>query len=126
MGLRILVADDDIDVCLLVAEVMRRRGHLVTTVADGEQALAAALADPPDVAVVDLMMPGLDGYRLTAALASDARTAHVPVVVLTARAGGIDRKFAFKSGARAFVRKPFAAQDLAEQVSAAAANGAHA
>ena len=116
MGLRILVADDEIDVCLLIAEVLRRHGHLVTTIGDGEQALRAAIADPPDVAVVDVMMPGLDGYKLTRALAEHPQTSGIPVVVVTARAGGMDRDFAFTSGARGFLRKPFSNKDLAEQV----------
>lgn len=120
VGLRILVADDEMDVCLLIAAVLRRQGHLVTTVGDGAQALRAAVSDPPDVVVADVMMPGLNGYKLTQALARDPQTRHIPVVVVTARAGGVDRDFAFTSGARAFLRKPFSNRVLAEQVSSVA------
>ena len=121
MGLRVLVADDDIVLCLLVSEVLRRDGHTVTTVGNGEQALDAAFAAPPDVAVLDVMMPGLDGYRVARALRQDPRTAHVPVIVLTARAGGMDRDFAFTSGATGFLRKPFDRRELSKRVRSAAA-----
>ena len=112
-----LVADDEMDVCLLIAAVLRRQGHLVTTAGDGVQALRAAISDPPDVIVADVMMPHMDGYKLTQALARDPQTRDVPVVVVTARAGGVDRDFAFTSGAKAFLRKPFSNKVLAEQVS---------
>jgi two-component system, OmpR family, response regulator MtrA len=103
----VLVADDDEDIRRLVVMKLRSAGHEVTAVGDGDAALAAATADPPDLAVLDLMMPGLSGVEVCTALRADPALAHVPIVLLTARAQERDQAEGLAAGADAFLSKPF-------------------
>ena len=80
----VLVADDDEDILQLVSFRLERAGYTVVTAADGQQALAAARQHQPDLAVLDVMMPGLNGYEVTRQLRADPATAAIPVILLTA------------------------------------------
>nr|BFE59067.1 SpoIIE family protein phosphatase [Dactylosporangium thailandense] len=114
---RVLVADDNAD----MRDYLRRLldpGYEVTTVADGTAALAAARAQPPDLIVSDVMMPGVDGLALVAALRADPRTAGVPVMLLSARAGQEAAVEGLSAGADDYLVKPFAAQELLARVRA--------
>ena len=84
---RVLVADDNADMREYLARLLRSAGYRVTTVTDGQAALDAVRSDAPDLVISDVMMPRLDGLGLVAALRADARTAAVPVLLLSARAG---------------------------------------
>jgi CheY-like chemotaxis protein len=112
----VLVADDDEDIRALVELRLERAGYRVRTVETGDEALAAALAEPPDVAVVDVTMPGLDGYELTERLRARAATRDLPIVLLTAHAWPEAREAGLRAGATAFVTKPFRAQELHAEV----------
>ncbi|SFL80339.1 SpoIIE family protein phosphatase [Geodermatophilus ruber] len=114
---RVLVADDNADMREYLLRLLTPY-HDVRAVADGRQALAAALADPPDLVVSDVMMPGLDGMQLLAALRADARTARVPVVLLSARAGEEAAVEGLAAGADDYLVKPFSAQELIARVGA--------
>jgi DNA-binding response OmpR family regulator/DNA-binding CsgD family transcriptional regulator len=110
----VLVVDDEEDVRELVRLNQERDGHRVRTVADGESALRSIEAETPDVVVLDVMMPGLDGWGVLSRLKASRRAevAHVPVVLLTARTDDIDRIRGGIEGAIHYVTKPFAVQDL--------------
>ncbi|MGY1822508.1 SpoIIE family protein phosphatase [Geodermatophilus sp. SYSU D00079] len=114
---RVLVADDNADMRAYVVRLLAPR-YAVRAVADGRQALEAALADPPDLVVSDVMMPGLDGVELLAALRADPRTARVPVVLLSARAGEEAAVEGLAAGADDYLVKPFSAQELVARVDA--------
>jgi anti-anti-sigma factor len=114
---RVLVADDNADMRAYVVRLLAPR-YAVRAVADGRQALEAALADPPDLVVSDVMMPELDGVELLAALRADARTARVPVVLLSARAGEEAAVEGLAAGADDYLVKPFSAQELVARVDA--------
>jgi DNA-binding response OmpR family regulator len=86
---------------------------------DGEQALAAAIARPPDLALLDVMMPKLDGYEVTARLRGNDATRHLPVILLTARVQEDDIARGVEAGADDYVAKPFSTQELRERVQAA-------
>ncbi|MGY1708998.1 SpoIIE family protein phosphatase [Geodermatophilus sp. SYSU D00758] len=116
-GGRVLVADDNADMREYVTRLLAGR-HAVRTVADGRAALASALADPPDLVVSDVMMPGLDGMQLLAALRADARTARVPVLLVSARAGEEAAVEGLAAGADDYLVKPFSAQELLARVDA--------
>ncbi|RFU20222.1 SpoIIE family protein phosphatase [Geodermatophilus marinus] len=116
-GGRVLVADDNADMRGYVTRLLAGR-HAVRTAADGRAALASALADPPDLVVSDVMMPGLDGMQLLAALRADARTARVPVLLLSARAGEEAAVEGLAAGADDYLVKPFSAQELLARVDA--------
>jgi CheY-like chemotaxis protein len=116
--LKVLVVDDASDVRNLVAAYLKRGGHKVLLAADGDEALELAAEETPDLAIVDIMMPGMNGYELTERLRSIPATQETPIIMLTARAGGADRDHAFRVGADAYVQKPFELQRLTDEISA--------
>jgi two-component system KDP operon response regulator KdpE len=113
---RVLVIDDEPDVLLLCRVNLRHEGHEVLEAPDGATGLALATQEPPDVVVLDLMMPSVDGYDVLAALKGSASTEGVPVLILSAKAQIDERRRALESGGDAFLAKPFAPQELGEVV----------
>ena len=116
--LQILIADDDPDILELVAFRLSRAGYDVLKAADGEDALAKAIQHAPDLAVLDVMMPKMDGYEVTRQIRALARTASIPVVLLTARVQEVDIARGFEAGADDYMKKPFSPQDLRARVEA--------
>jgi DNA-binding response OmpR family regulator len=108
----VLVADDNADIRDLLATRLGTRGFNVTLAADGQEALQAALADPPDIALLDWVMPVIQGHELCVKLKTDPRTAAVPVVMLTARGEKEDRLLGRDLGADAYLVKPFDIDEL--------------
>jgi len=113
---RVLVIDDEPDVLLLCRVNLRHDGHEVLEAPDGATGLASATQTPPDVVILDLMLPAMDGYAVLESLRGSAATEHVPILVLSARAQVEDRRRVLESGADAFLAKPFAPHHLAEIV----------
>jgi len=114
----VLVADDDDDILELVSFRLERAGYKVITARDGQQALAAAQEHRPDLAVLDVMMPGLNGYEVTKQLRSGEATRDIPVILLTARVQEADVNRGFEAGADDYLRKPFSPQELRSRVQA--------
>jgi DNA-binding response OmpR family regulator len=114
----VLVADDDEDIRSLVSFRLERSGYRVIAAADGEEALALALEHTPDLAVLDVMMPKLDGYEVTRRLRSEDTTRAMPVILLTSRAQEADVARGFESGADDYIRKPFSPHELRARVAA--------
>jgi len=112
---RILVVDDDATVSEVVARYLERDGYVVETVADGRHALERALAEPPDLVVLDLMLPGMDGLDVCRRLRA---LAPVPIVILTARGQEADRIVGLELGADDYVSKPFSTKELVARVRA--------
>ena len=110
----VLVADDDLDVASLVAVSLRRAGFDVVTAGNGSAALEIALVTPPDAFVLDIMMPNLNGYEVVRRLKDEKVTNDLPIVLLSARAGALDRDYGLRIGADAYIRKPFPPKQLAE------------
>jgi DNA-binding response OmpR family regulator len=104
---RVLIADDDADILRLVQRRLGHRGYAISTASTGLEAFDAATADPPDAAVVDWVMPGIEGAELCRRLRADQRTAELPIVLLTARAAEADIHEGMEAGASAFLTKPF-------------------
>ena len=121
---RLLVADDDRDIRDLVTFKLEQAGYTVQAVEDGVSALDAAFADPPALVVLDVMMPGLSGVDVTRELRADARTASVPIILLTARAQESDVENGFATGADDYVVKPFSPRELVSRVQAVLARRA--
>ena len=113
---RVLVADDNADMREYLARLLRTAGYQVTTVTDGQAALDAARAGTPDLVISDVMMPRLDGLGLVAALRADARTAAVPALLLSARAGQDASIEGLQAGADDYLVKPFSAVELLARV----------
>ncbi|WP_456047877.1 response regulator transcription factor [Actinomadura harenae] len=110
---RVLVVDDDPTVAEVVARYLLRDGHDVECVADGRQALRRARENPPDLVVLDLMLPGMDGLEVCRRL---RETTAVPVVMLTALGAEADRLVGLSMGADDYVTKPFSPRELALRV----------
>jgi len=112
---RILVVDDDPTVSEVVARYLERDGYRVEVQADGRTALDRALAEPPDLVVLDLMLPGMDGLEICRRLRA---IAPVPIVILTARSQEADRILGLELGADDYVSKPFSTKELVARVRA--------
>lgn len=114
----VLIADDNADMREYLINLMQTAGYRVSAVTDGQQALDAVRADGPDLVVSDVMMPRLNGLQLVAALRNDPRTAAVPVLLLSARAGQEASIEGLQAGADDYLVKPFAAAELLARVRA--------
>jgi len=112
---RILVVDDDLTVSEVVTRYLQREGYEVEGAYDGAVALASALADPPELVVLDLMIPSLDGFEVCRRLRA---AAPVPVIMLTARGEEADRIVGLELGADDYVSKPFSPRELTARVKA--------
>jgi CheY-like chemotaxis protein len=113
---RVLVVDDEPDVLLLCRLNLQQRGHELLEASEGGRGLELARERHPDVIVLDLMMPGMDGYQVLEALQRDAATSGIPVLVLTAKSLRADRERSHGLGAVAFLTKPFLPSELCEMV----------
>jgi DNA-binding response OmpR family regulator len=114
----VLAADDDEDILELVAFRLERSGYTVLRATDGEEALRLALEAKPDLAVLDVMMPKLDGFELTRRLRAEDATSRMPIILLTARSQDADVQAGFDAGADDYLRKPFSPQELRSRVQA--------
>jgi DNA-binding response OmpR family regulator len=112
---RVLIVEDDQTVAEVVARYLEREGFAVESVADGHEALARADAHLPDLVVLDIMLPGLDGLEVCRRLRSRAP---IPVVMLTARGSEEDRVLGLDLGADDYVAKPFSPRELTARVKA--------
>ena len=112
---RVLLADDNRDMREYVQRLLGRK-YVVTAVEDGEEALAAAREDPPDLVLTDVMMPRMDGFELLRALRSEDATAAIPVIMLSARAGEEAETEGLEAGADDYLVKPFTARELMARV----------
>ena len=112
----VLVADDDDDVLELVTFRLRRWGYRTLSARDGRESLALARAEQPDVAVLDVAMPQMDGLEVTRRLRSDGAIGHMPIILLTARSQEKDVQAGISAGADAYVRKPFSHRELRARV----------
>lgn len=113
---RVLVVDDEPDVLLLCRLNLQQRGHEVLEAPEGKRALELARERHPDVIVLDLMLPGMDGYDVLETLKQDEQTSDIPVLVLTAKSLHADRERSHGLGASKFLTKPFLPSELCELV----------
>jgi DNA-binding response OmpR family regulator len=112
----VLVADDDDDILLLVTTRLRRDGFEVIAARNGEEALALAQERHPDIAVLDVGMPKLDGLEVLQRIRADDTLRSMRVLLLTAKAQESDVRRGYDAGADAYVRKPFSPADLSARV----------
>jgi two-component system, OmpR family, response regulator len=105
---RVLIVEDEENIVESLTFLLQREGLVVASVADGTAALREIGAAPPDLLILDVMLPGADGFEILRTIRADPRTADLPVLMLTARMQQKDRRLAEKIGVNAFVTKPFA------------------
>lgn len=118
MAQRILVVDDDRQIVRLVQSYLEQAGFVVLTAGDGAAALRVIRAERPDLVVLDLMLPDMDGWAITRAVRADQRTAALPILMLTARVEDTDRIVGLELGADDYVTKPFNPRELVARVRA--------
>ncbi len=114
----VLIADDDADILGLVEFRLGAAGYEVARAEDGREALRLARELVPDLAVLDVMMPFLDGYEVTEQMRKDEAMEAIPVILLTARVQEADVQRGFDAGADDYVKKPFSPQELRSRVQA--------
>jgi DNA-binding response OmpR family regulator len=115
---RILVVEDEKDIAELIAHALQRAGHTVDLLNSGSGAVARVTESTPDLIVLDLMLPGMDGLLVCQALRADPATASVPIIMLTARGEESDRIAGLELGADDYVTKPFSPRELSARVTA--------
>ena len=113
---KILVVDDEIYIVHILDFSLGMEGYEVITALDGEQAIEKAHAEKPDLIVLDIMMPKLDGYETCKALKGDATTRDIPVILLSAKGRNVDQKIGFEVGADDYITKPFSPRKLVERI----------
>ncbi len=116
MSARVLIVDDDASIRSLLEVTFMTEGLEVQTARNGQEGLEAALMDPPDCIVLDVMMPVMDGWDTAARLKEEESTRDVPIIFLTARTQDSDLRRGRQLGAAAYVTKPFDVSDLADLV----------
>jgi CheY-like chemotaxis protein len=113
---KILVVEDEPENRLLIGMILTTEGYQVIPAVDGADALARLASEPPDLILLDLMMPQMNGFEVLERLRADPTTAPVPVIVLTALAQERDIARAVSSGAQGYVIKPFEPDELLKRI----------
>ena len=113
---KILVVDDEIYIVHILDFSLGMEGYSVVTALDGEQALEKVAQQKPDLIVLDIMMPKLDGYETCKALKSKDETKDIPVILLSAKGRNVDQKTGFEVGADDYITKPFSPRKLVERI----------
>jgi two-component system alkaline phosphatase synthesis response regulator PhoP len=115
---RILIVEDDADIAQLVRLYLDKAGHTTDIAVSGDDALARLRAQPPDLVVLDVMLPGVDGLTICRAIRANSATAAIPIIVVSARAGESDRVQGLELGADDYITKPFSPKELVARVAA--------
>jgi len=116
IGKKILIVDDNQDNRELVVKILKRQGYATCEAADGEEALARAASDRPDLILMDIALPKIDGLEATRRLRQMAELKDTPVIALTAHAMKGDRERALAAGCCDYITKPINVRDLPEQI----------
>jgi DNA-binding response OmpR family regulator len=120
----VLIVDDEPNIVLSLQFLMKKAGYLVRTAGDGEQALAELAREKPDLVLLDVMMPKIDGFTVCQRIKAAPEWQDVRVIMLTARGRDVEREKGLALGADDYITKPFSTQDAIERVAAALANPA--
>ena len=113
---RVVVVDDDKEVQEIVTFALSRNGFEVAVASNGQQLQDILATNTPDLIILDIMMPGLDGYQIFSSLRKNAATQHVPVIIMTAHAENIYERISVDLGAADHITKPFHPLDLVEKI----------
>jgi len=111
-GKRILIVDDSPSQLMGMKRIVEAMGHTVFTAEDGSAGVAAAKKHVPDLILMDVVMPNLNGFQATRTISKDASTAHIPVVLVTTKDQETDKVWGMRQGARAYVTKPIKEEEL--------------
>ena len=115
---RILVVDDSPTERHCLNEILTAAGYQISFAFNGEQGVVKCKSDKPDLVVMDVVMPGLNGFQACRAITQDAETQHIPVILCTTKSQETDKIWAVRQGAKAYVTKPVDGADLLKKITA--------
>lgn len=113
---KILIIEDEIDILNMVKMRLEASGYEVIAAQDGNTGYSKAKSDNPDLIILDLMLPGIDGYQVCRLLKFDEKYRHIPIIMLTARSQQEDREWGQKVGADYYLTKPFESKELLDKI----------
>lgn len=115
---RVLIIDDSPTETYKLTNMLEKNGHVVLTAPNGEEGVALAKAELPDLVLMDIVMPGLNGFQATRQLSKAPETAHIPVIIVTTKDQQTDRVWGMRQGAKAYLAKPIDADVLMKEMAA--------
>ena len=113
---KVLYIEDNLDNMILVKRILEIEGYHVIGAETGQEGLAKAMEDLPDIVITDINLPDIDGYEVTDTLKKDTKTAHIPVIAMTANVMKKDRENVIQAGCDGFISKPIDVDDLPGQI----------
>lgn len=113
---KILIVDDSPTELHVLAKILQKAGHEALTAADGEAGIAVAKAQGPDAILMDVVMPGINGFQATRKLSRDPKTQHIPVVMVTTKDQDTDREWGLRQGAKGYLIKPVDGHELLQKL----------
>jgi twitching motility two-component system response regulator PilH len=120
---RILIVDDSPSQLMGMKRIVEKLGHEALTAEDGAAGVEAAKAQKPDLILMDVVMPNLNGFQATRAISKEATTAHIPIVLVTTKDQETDKVWGMRQGAKAYITKPFNENQLIEVINSLLAGG---
>lgn len=115
---KVLVVDDSATERHVLGDILGKKGFMVIYAEGGEQAIASAKSELPDLVLMDVVMPGLNGFQATKAITQDPVTQHIPVIICTSKGQETDKIWGLRQGARDYVTKPINAEELLGKIAA--------
>lgn len=113
---KILIVDDSPSQIAILKKIVEELGHSVVTAEDGQKGVEAAKAELPDLILMDVVMPNLNGFQATRTISKEKTTAHIPVILVTTKDQETDRVWGMRQGAKAYVTKPVDKGQLASTI----------
>ena len=113
---RILIVDDSPSQLMGIRRIVEKLGHDALTAEDGAAGVEAAKREIPDLILMDVVMPNLNGFQATRSITRDATTKHIPVILVTTKDQDTDRVWGMRQGAKAYITKPFSESELSELI----------
>ena len=120
---RILIVDDSPSQLMGMKRIVEKLGHEALTAEDGAAGVEMAKANVPDLILMDVVMPNLNGFQATRAISKEAATAHIPIVLVTTKHQETDKVWGMRQGAKAYITKPFNESQLIEVINSLLAGG---
>ena len=115
---RILLIEDSPTEAAVMTQLLERNGHMVTTSGNAEDGIASCKRDKPDLVLMDIILPGMNGFQATRALTRDADTSHIPVLIISTKGQETDRVWGMRQGARDYIVKPPRESELVARIDA--------
>ena len=115
---RILLIEDSPTEAAVMVQLLERNGHQVTTAANAEDGIASCKRDKPDLVLMDVVLPGMNGFQATRALSRDADTSHIPVLIVSTKGMETDKAWGMRQGARDYITKPVDPAELMGKIKA--------